>query len=81
LFLNERENDQVFNSFVNKSVDDIFSIFEDLREEDNYFAKRLSLKTLYLTLVKYENLRKAYIMDRERLKCIMQLVLDENKGI
>jgi len=56
-------------------------MFLKLCGEENYFAKRLSLKTLYQSLVKYENLRKEFVKNLPALKMMMQLILDDNKGI
>lgn len=46
----------------------MFEIFDFLENDSNYFAQREGLKTQYMLLVKNENLRKAYIQDKNRLK-------------
>lgn len=56
-------------------------MFDFLENETNYFAKREGLKTQYLLLSKHEKLRISYTADKERLKTIMNTVLNENKGI
>lgn len=56
-------------------------MFDFLEHEDNYFAKREGLRTQYMLLTKYDELRVKYTQDKEALKYIMQTVLNENKGI
>jgi len=59
----------------------IFKMFESFQQDDNYFAKRQGLKTMYMLLVKYEGMRRTYTNDQEKLKSCMNLVLNQNKGI
>ena len=56
-------------------------MFDFLETENNYFAKREGLRTQYLLLVKYDELRLAYTENKESLKNIMETVLNDNKSI
>ncbi len=60
---------------------EIFEAFDFLENDNNYFAKREGLKTQYMVLVKYESMRRIYTNDKDHLKMVMTIVLDQNKGI
>ncbi len=80
VFLFERPNDRAFEVFIESNSTEIFDLFATLEKDQNYFAKREGLKTLYMLLVKNEKLRTLYTSDREKLKGIMLTVLIPNKG-
>jgi hypothetical protein len=68
LFLNEREGDEFFDDFVDQNQQEIFGLFDQFQIEENYFAKRQGLKTLYMLLVKYEKLRITFTSNQDKLK-------------
>jgi hypothetical protein len=59
----------------------LLEIFDYLEKDENYFAKREGLKTLYHLLKKHKGMREYYVGCKDRLKIIMNTVLNENKGI
>lgn len=50
ILLTQRDSDGNFIQFIAESKEEILSIFDSLQKENNYFAKRESLKTLYQLL-------------------------------
>ena len=50
LLLYQRDNDEQFIHFINDNKEDVLKVFDSLEKENNYFAKRESLKTLYQVL-------------------------------
>ncbi len=84
MFLFEREGDYPrFDKFLNDYCEEILNIFESLLVESNYFSMREGLKTSYrlMAIPKNEGIRKYYISDKNRLKYILNTVLNQNKSI
>ncbi len=72
----ERENDLAFADFMKNNSDEILRLFDTLSADSNYFAKREGLKLLYQLLCKHVGLREVYTESKDRLKFIMNTVLD-----
>ena len=84
MFLFEKEEDfKSYDDFLNDYCEEILNIFESLLVESNYFSMREGLKTSYrlMAIPKNKNIRKYYISDKNRLKYIMNTVLNQNKAI
>lgn len=70
--------------FIENSPGEIIDLLTSLATEDeNYFAKRKSLELLIelLQKPKLENLQKAYLCSKDKLKDVMQMLLDSEGGI
>lgn len=69
--MGERENDKAYLDFIHANYEAIFEMFDFLENETNYFAKREGLKTQYLLLARFDDLRTKYTANKDRLKQIM----------
>ncbi|CDW83107.1 mo25-like protein 2 [Stylonychia lemnae] len=81
LFLQKREGDEGFVKFLHENQEEILQVFDYLEQDENYFAKREGLKTLYQLLKLHQKIREYYVASKDRLKIIMNTVINENKGI
>ena len=72
----ERDKDEAYNAFIKQHESDVLGLFDILAQDTNYFAKREGLKSLYQLLCRHVNLRNLYTESKERLKFIMNTVLD-----
>lgn len=72
-----------YDVFINEYCEEILNTFESLLVESNYFSMREGLKTSYrlMAIPKNEGIRKYYISDKNRLKYILNTVLNQNKAI
>jgi hypothetical protein len=72
-----------YDVFLNDYCEEILNIFESLLVESNYFSMREGLKTSYqlMAIPKNEGIRKYYISDKNKLKYILNTVLNQNKAI
>lgn len=73
--------DLAFADFMAANREGVLCLFDFLAADSNYFAKREGLKLLYQLLCKHAELREVYTESKERLKFVMNTVLDQNKAI
>ncbi len=63
---------------MHQNLNEIIEMFDFLENEDNYFAKRLGLKTQYMVLCKYEFMRRIYTNDSKHLIMVMKALKEED---